>query len=105
MQTAKHLAPAAGTTTLSQPATADRTTIAREQSALFPTRLALARWTRGGDLPHLYGQAHPPGRAAWFAEAERNFQAWLELGGFTQYDEHPGPAANEDGQQRAGACI
>ncbi|GAB3443527.1 hypothetical protein NX773_02185 [Massilia solisilvae] len=68
----------------------ERMTIAREQSALFPTRLALARWMSGADFPHLH-HAHPPLRAAWLAQAQRDFQAWLDGGGFVQHD----GAANE----------
>jgi hypothetical protein len=67
---------------------ADRATIAREQSALFPTRLALACLTSGAGLSYLHDAAgaHAPLRARWLAEAQRNYQAWLENGGFTQYD-------------------
>lgn len=77
---------------------ADRATIAREQSALFPTRLALARLTSGAGLSHLHDAAgdHAPLRARWLAEAQRNYQAWLENGGFTQYDVLSGqPLATE----------
>jgi len=66
---------------------AARLSLARAHTALFPTRLALARWTAGGNLPHLAGSATPPLRAAWFACAQRDFQAWLEHGGFVQYDD------------------
>jgi hypothetical protein len=56
---------------------------AAEYVSAFPARLALARWTRGGDIPHVYiSTRHVSTRAAWYAEAERNFQAWLEDGGF-----------------------
>lgn len=70
----------------------ERKTIAREQSALFPTRLALARWTSGAEPPHL-AIGHPPVRAAWLAQAQRDFQAWLDAGGFLQHD----GAANDPG--------
>jgi hypothetical protein len=70
-------------------AAVDRTTMAREQSALFPTRLAMARWASGGDLPPLHGNASQPLRAAYYAQAQRDFQAWLDRGGFTQYDHEP----------------
>lgn len=66
---------------------AARLSLARSQCAQFPTRLALARWTSGGNVPHLSGQARPPLRAAWFARAQRDFQTWLEQGGFVQHDE------------------
>lgn len=68
-----------------QPTVEERTNNAREQSALFPTRLALARWMSGSDLPHMH-HAHPPLRAAWLAQAQRDFQAWLDNGGFVQHD-------------------
>jgi hypothetical protein len=56
---------------------------AEDYVAVFPTRLALARWTRGGDIPHVFSSArHAPMRAAWYAHAQRQFQAWLEAGGF-----------------------
>lgn len=98
---------------LSVPESTDRATIAREQCALFPTRLALARLVSGAGLPHLHDAAgaHAPLRAAWLAEAQRNHQAWLENGGFTQYDAVCGqaersepPAPNTDAQQD-NACI
>jgi len=98
---------------LSLPESADRATIAREQSALFPTRLALARLTSGAGLSHLHdgAGAHAPLRARWLAEAQRNYQAWLENGGFTQYDAVPGhahgaepPAPSTDAQQD-NACV
>ena len=69
----------------------ERKTIAREQSALFPTKLALARWTSGAELH----TEHPPVRAAWLAQAQRDFQAWLDNGGFVQHDMAPANDASE----------
>ena len=66
---------------------AARLALARSQCAQFPTRLALARWTHGGNVPHLHGSANPLLRAAWFARAQRDFQAWLENGGFVQHED------------------
>ena len=66
---------------------AARLALARSQCAQFPTRLALARWTSGGSVPHLRGNGNPPLRAAWFACAQRDFQAWLENGGFVQHED------------------
>jgi hypothetical protein len=66
---------------------AARLALARAQCAQFPTRLALARWTSGGNVPHLRGKDNPPLRAAWFAQAQRDFQAWLEQGGFAQHED------------------
>jgi hypothetical protein len=76
----------------------ERTNLALEQSALFPTRLALARWMSGSDLPNMH-YAHPPLRAAWLAKAQRDFQAWLDKGGFTQHDgDHQQPDKQSDGK-------
>lgn len=58
---------------------------AREQSAIFPTRLALARWMNGAE-PQLH-YFHPPLRAVWLAKAQRDFQTWLDNGGFVQHDD------------------
>jgi len=66
---------------------AARLALARSQCAQFPTRLALARWTSGGNVPHLRGNGNPPLRAAWFDRAQRDFQAWLEQGGFVQHED------------------
>ena len=56
---------------------------AAEYVAVFPTRLALARWMRGGDTPHVASSTRDvPMRAAWYAQAQSQFQAWLEDGGF-----------------------
>lgn len=68
-------------------ATSSGTKVAQEYAALFPTRLALARWTRGGDIPHVHCFEHQlPMRAAWYEQGQRQFQAWLEAGGFHQPD-------------------
>jgi hypothetical protein len=57
--------------------------VAQEYAAIFTTRLALARWTRGGDIPHVHCFEHQlPMRAGWYEQAQRDFQAWLEMGGF-----------------------
>lgn len=66
---------------------AARLSAARSHSALFPTRLALARWTAGGDVPHLHSKLNAPLRAAWFGRAQRDFQAWLDGGGFVQHED------------------
>lgn len=63
-----------------------RQRIASSHAALFPTRLALARWRNGGDVPHLQ-EGSPPLRAAWFAHAMREYQTWLDRGGFAQHDD------------------
>jgi hypothetical protein len=69
----------------SSTATGCATKVAREYAAIFPTRLALARWTRGGAAPHIQASAHAiPSRAAWYDRSQQQFQAWLEAGGFHQ---------------------
>jgi len=79
-----------------------RLSLARSHTVMFPTRLAFARWTRGGNVPHLHGQTHAPLRAAWFARAQRDFQAWLEAGGFVQHDDGAAlPRALESDDARA----
>ena len=56
---------------------------AADYVAVFPTRLALERWMRGGDVPHVMTMTHNvPARAAWYARAQGQFQAWLGDGGF-----------------------
>lgn len=66
-------------------ATSSGTKVAQEYAAIFPTRLALARWTRGGDIPHVHCFEHQlPMRSAWYEQAQRRFQTWLESGGFHQ---------------------
>ena len=74
------------------PTLAERRQIARFHAALFPTRLPLARWQNGGHLPHLHS-GEPALRAVWFATARRDFQAWLDRGGFSQHEDLPAPAA------------
>lgn len=83
---------------LSEVAVFDRTEIARQHAALFPARLALARWCSPAGLPHLHDAAgaHVPLRAAWLVQAQRDFQGWLENGGFIQYGE---PAAAPSGDE------
>jgi hypothetical protein len=73
------------TTKVEQLTIEERRDQAREQSAIFPTRLALARWMSGDEpVSHF---SHPPLRAAWLAKAQRDFQAWLDGGGFVQHDD------------------
>ena len=72
---------------------AERRQMARFHAALFPTRLALSRWQHGGHIPHLHHGGTSDTtcalRAAWYAAARRDFQAWLDRGGFSQYEEEP----------------
>jgi hypothetical protein len=72
-------------TSSSSAANSSETKVAQEFAAIFPTRLALARWTRGGDIPHVHCFEHQlPMRARWYEHAQRQFQNWLEAGGFHQ---------------------
>lgn len=89
----------------------ERRQIARFHAALFPTRLALSRWQHGGHIPHLHHGA-PTLRAAWYAAARRDFQAWLDRGGFSQYEEAPRPPqvaycppVPDGGAQQLGTCT
>ena len=62
-----------------------RQRLAMDQAALFPTRIAMARW-RGGGLPHITS-GPPLLRAAWYDRTMCAHQAWLDRGGFSQYDD------------------
>jgi hypothetical protein len=57
--------------------------VAQQHLATLPTRLAMMRWTRGGDIPH---PPAPPRemwrRAAWYGGLQNGFQSWLKDGGF-----------------------
>jgi hypothetical protein len=58
-------------------------TVAEQHASLFPTQLALARWTNGGDIPHVHASERTtPMRAGWYADQQEQFQAWLDAGGF-----------------------
>lgn len=88
-----------------------RQLLASCHAALFPTRLALARWRHGGDVPHLH-EGNPLLRASWYAHATRDFQAWLDRGGFAQHETvcHPlappetARPALDGGTQHLGTC-
>ncbi|MFC0253187.1 hypothetical protein [Massilia consociata] len=45
----------------------------------------------------------PALRAAWHAAARRNFQSWLDRGGFSQYEDQAQPMPDGDTQQ-VGTC-
>lgn len=92
MQTVKLVSHATLLPVASASVKAARLSLARSQSTLFPTRLALARWTTGGDAPHLHSNTNAPLRAAWFARAQRDFQAWLDAGGFVQHEDEASEA-------------
>jgi hypothetical protein len=63
------------------------TTVAHDHASLFPTQMALARWTRGGDIPHVHAaEQNMPMRSAWYAQAQQRFQDWLDAGGFHRAD-------------------
>jgi hypothetical protein len=75
-------------------------TVAQAHSALFPTQLALARWTYGGDTPHVHSYTRHMPRAAWYAQAQRQFQSWLDAGGFHQPEAECTDSATRDGWAR-----
>lgn len=87
MHAMKLVSPASHQPAASASLKATRLSLARSEATLFQTRLALARWTVGGDLPHLYGNSNAPRRAAWLNQTQRDFQAWLDGGGFVQHDD------------------
>jgi hypothetical protein len=59
--------------------------IAHRHLIALPARLALARWTRGGDIPHTPGQVRDmTHQAEWYGRLQHDFQSWLEAGGFHQ---------------------
>jgi hypothetical protein len=80
------------TNPLSSAATSCGATVAQAHSALFPARLALARWMYGGDIPHVHSCTHHIARAEWYDQAQERFQAWLDTGGF--HTPEPGHADN-----------
>lgn len=61
--------------------------VALEQSALYATRLAIARWINGSSAQPLPAD-NGAKRAQWFAEAQGHFQQWLNEGGFARADDH-----------------
>jgi hypothetical protein len=80
-------------------ATSSGTKVAQEYAATFLTQLALARWTRGGDIPHVHCFDHQiPMRTAWYEQEQRHFQAWLEAGGFHQSE--PGSSDSDVAETR-----
>lgn len=57
--------------------------IAQQYKAILPAQLALARWTRGGNLPHIAATARLPAqRAAWYDQLQHDLLAWFTAGGF-----------------------
>jgi hypothetical protein len=61
--------------------------IAQRHLIALPTQLALMRWTRGGDVPHVPAPGRDvPKRAIWYGHLQNDFQAWLAAGGFHQPD-------------------
>lgn len=78
-------------------ATSGDTAQANAHAALFPAQLALARWMHGSDVPHVFACSRSIGRAAWYAEAQTQFQAWLDAGGFHQPEADGTGNAIQDG--------
>lgn len=71
--------------------------VARAHAALFPAQLALARWMYGGDTPHVHSCTHHIARATWYDQAQEQFQAWLDAGGFHLSDGEHGDGTVQDG--------
>jgi len=76
--------PNQGNSTPFPSATSGDAPAANAHAALFSAQLALARWMHGGDVPHVFACSRSIGRAAWYAEAQAQFQSWLDAGGFHQ---------------------
>jgi len=82
---------------LATAATTCGATVSQAHSSLFPTRLALARWMYGGEVPHVYACTRHIGRAAWYDQAQQDFQAWIDAGGFHRPElVHTDSAIEED---------
>jgi hypothetical protein len=86
MSTVKHLGPTFRVVAPGETIADARARIALVQSALYTTRLALARSVgAGAGWPAPLDPANgASAQARWYAEAQRNFQAWLAQGGFSQ---------------------
>lgn len=65
-----------------------RAAVVQEQMALLAARLAMARWTSGNTSPFpAAGQNGQPFRAAFYAQAQQEFFAWIERGGMWEADD------------------
>jgi hypothetical protein len=88
---------------------------ALEQSAHYAAQLAIARWINASALSPLPPAAPAQlARAAWYAQAQHNFQEWLGQGGFAQYDTscpdqavpaEPSAPDSAGGARPIGTCI
>jgi len=68
-----------------------RAAVVGEQVALLATRLAMARWTSGNTAPFPpSGHEVQPFRAAFYAQAQDQFFAWIERGGVWGPDDTTG---------------
>jgi hypothetical protein len=78
----------ATTKTLLQPtpsaSLSKRTNLAREHAAGHMAQRSIARWTSGNSMTEMEIAAllMPASQVNWHAQAQRDFEAWLELGGF-----------------------
>lgn len=63
--------------------------IALELAAIFAAERAIARWVSGkSNVPMPTAPpAREPARARWYAQVQKNFQEWLDRGGFSQPDD------------------
>jgi hypothetical protein len=62
--------------------------IALEHSAMVSAKLAIARWSNGslGEHAPLSALDEVASRGRWLTQAQRQFQDWLEHGGFAQHE-------------------
>lgn len=56
------------------------------QAALQAAQLVIARWTHASRFPHLHTTASLGAsvQARWYARVQKDFQAWVDRGGFAQ---------------------
>ncbi len=82
-------------------ALAARVKLAREHAASHTAQQGIARWTSGNSMVEMEIAAllMPASQVNWHAQAQRDFKAWLQQGGFAgeaqrrSAEEHQGQAA------------
>jgi hypothetical protein len=65
-----------------------RTNLAREHAAAHMAQRGIARWTSGNSMTEMEIAAvlMPASQVNWHAQMQRDFQAWLQQGGFAGED-------------------
>ncbi len=74
---------------------ATRRDTAQEHAAMHSAQLGIARWSSGNSYiqMELASTLMPTSQVKWHAQAQQDFQAWLQQGGFA------GPALQPDSTQ------